>query len=219
MKGKKPSAASKSSTNENKTMKSADENINNLLQTIEEKNNKIIELENFNKRITINNDNLKEIVNIDKKNKPKPSTGGRTGESSSGKEEGSRGLQPFGAKICKWENIRKCKHGAKCRFFHPTTKCQSHSIKGSCENIKCQHRHPEDTCFEWKDSGRCKRGDNCRFRHPSTKSNKSFLGSRRDQQSPWNQEQMNLLYMQRMKEFQEQQMTQHLLQQQQYLQD
>ena len=87
-------------------------------------------------------------------------------------------IQPRGSKICKWENTRKCKHGAKCTFVHPVGTCKLFSMYGFClQQASCPHRHPERHCFEWGNTGKCRRNDQCHFRHEmNVKRRDTFLG-------------------------------------------
>jgi hypothetical protein len=128
--------------------------VNDLLDTINDKNKKISELENSNTRYKL----IKEQVNEAAAVKSKEDV----------KDKDDIDAQKVAKKVkCRFDNTGKCRRSSECKDVHPKKTCQSHSKLGSCPmESTCEHRHPYGVCYEWEKYGACDNGDGCRHRHP-----------------------------------------------------
>jgi hypothetical protein len=155
-------------------LKQAETRTVDLLDTVQELNKKISELENMNTRLKVMKGQAEEVIEKkDRANENKPKEVSENLRKDDIKETKNK---------CKFENTGSCRKKSECREIHPKKTCQAFSKLGSCPlESACEHRHPFGVCYAWEKNAFCREGDNCRHRHPfemaiSKPSQDAFLG-------------------------------------------
>ena len=173
---------------ENKELK---ESLSKFQIEMNQRNNKVAEIEAQNVRLNELNNKLFEISkssgifkNLEETNRKEvdaqkivfeenPKVHTRHGNKPKHVKEKAGSFHPKATEKCYFYENGFCRKGAQCSFNHPSTMCKSFWSYGDCDNgVQCPDRHPLQVCIKYLNNT-CIQGDKCVYQHPQIAHSKS----------------------------------------------